>query len=61
MYVKNKFQSYHIDLYIKQQVLQMKLIVTLDFLVNFKVYKVVSGMIKWLLLSKKYGQEFTFK
>ena len=61
MYVKNKFQSYHIDLYIKQQVLQMKLIVTLDFLANFKVYKVVSGMIKWLLLSKKYGQEFTFK
>ena len=61
MYVKNKFQSYHIDWYIKQQVLQMKLIVTLDFLVNFKVYKVVSGMIKWLLLSKKYGQEFTFK
>ena len=61
MYVKNKFQSYHIDSYIKQQVLQMKLIVTLDFLVNFKVYKVVSGMIKWLLLSKKYGQEFTFK
>ena len=61
MYVKNKFQSYHVDSYIKQHVLQMKLIVTLDVLVNFTVYKVVSGMTEWLFLSKKYDQKFKFK